>query len=500
MSEFKQALLGVLAALMLGVIVFGSLLLALVENDLQLAEMPDQIMALGQPVFTPEPVFAAEAAPIQNPEELQQVAESLSISENLNLPQPSCPVPAGWMLYRVMEEDTPASLAQAYGLSLDEFFRYNCIDIPVNSLPAGNTVYLPRIQALASLSAEEAAQESNSPHAAAARKKAVKCGPPSWWLEYRVRAGDTLYQLGLATGVSVAEIQRSNCLGGSTIIRTGQGLYLPAWPSTAAELSAHPKRPKPPVKTTLPPIVVTTPPSTEEPPTDPPPTEETITPEPTDPSPTEETTTPEPTDPSPTDDTTTPQPSPEPATTEQPTVEPQPSDEPPGDPAQTEEPTVEPQPSEEPSAEPAQTEEPVIDPVVTDDPTGEPQPSEEPAEAPQPSTESKAEPQPTDEASSESQSSQETAGEPAPVEASASQAEPVEVPASEPDKATSPDDQQSEPLETTPEPQSNGLIEGRNSLASTNPPASEFLHSVLQPWYHLVILLAIFLIYRFRSG
>ncbi len=55
----------------------------------------------------------------------------------------------------------------------------------------------------------------------------VACGAPYTWVAYIVRSGDTLSSLSLRYRVTVAELQRANCLGGSSILHTGELLYVP---------------------------------------------------------------------------------------------------------------------------------------------------------------------------------------------------------------------------------------------------------------------------------
>jgi hypothetical protein len=52
---------------------------------------------------------------------------------------------------------------------------------------------------------------------------------PDGWVAYIVKRGDTLFSLSRSSGAAVAEIQRVNCLRGSTI-RTSERLWLPAIP------------------------------------------------------------------------------------------------------------------------------------------------------------------------------------------------------------------------------------------------------------------------------
>ena len=54
----------------------------------------------------------------------------------------------------------------------------------------------------------------------------TECGAPPGWGIYVVKAGDTLYSIASAQGITVAELQAANCLT-STIIHVGQELYVP---------------------------------------------------------------------------------------------------------------------------------------------------------------------------------------------------------------------------------------------------------------------------------
>ncbi len=57
----------------------------------------------------------------------------------------------------------------------------------------------------------------------------VPCGPPPGWVRYIVQPGDTLWNLSVRLGVSVEAIRWANCMTDYTL-RVGQPLYLPAYP------------------------------------------------------------------------------------------------------------------------------------------------------------------------------------------------------------------------------------------------------------------------------
>lgn len=56
---------------------------------------------------------------------------------------------------------------------------------------------------------------------------AVSCGTPYGWVTYIVQAGDTLYRLSLAYDITVTRLQQANCMGTSTLLTTGQTLFVP---------------------------------------------------------------------------------------------------------------------------------------------------------------------------------------------------------------------------------------------------------------------------------
>jgi len=61
---------------------------------------------------------------------------------------------------------------------------------------------------------------------------AIPCGAPAGWVQYIVQPGDNLYQISLRYRLSVSELQSANCLGGSTLIYSGQKLWVPNVPTS----------------------------------------------------------------------------------------------------------------------------------------------------------------------------------------------------------------------------------------------------------------------------
>ncbi len=55
----------------------------------------------------------------------------------------------------------------------------------------------------------------------------IPCGPPASWVFYTVQSGDNLFRISLKYRVTTAKLQFANCMGASTSITVGQKLYVP---------------------------------------------------------------------------------------------------------------------------------------------------------------------------------------------------------------------------------------------------------------------------------
>lgn len=150
-------------------------------------------------------------------------------------------VPAGWLLYTVVEGDTIAGLAAATGSDPAALLSANCLT--GNGLSAGMQILLP---------AEPAA--------------APPCGPPQWWVRYQVQAGDTLAALARSRNTTVAEVLRANCRD-SEALAAGQFIFLP--PGGPAPIAPPPVG-RPPVIQPPPPTATVVASPTSLPPTVPP--------------------------------------------------------------------------------------------------------------------------------------------------------------------------------------------------------------------------------------
>ena len=65
-----------------------------------------------------------------------------------------------------------------------------------------------------------------------ASSSGTPCDTPAGWIVYSVKPTDSIFRLSLVFGVSVADLQKGNCLGEETVIRPGQQIYVPNPPTS----------------------------------------------------------------------------------------------------------------------------------------------------------------------------------------------------------------------------------------------------------------------------
>ena len=254
MSALRQAVFGILAALLSSAILIGSLLLALVESGHKLAQAipptplpPVNTPRVGEPTFTASPTSTSQATQM-------------------------CPPPAGWMQIESLPGDTIASIALTYGISPEALRQANC-DYVGNTIPSLTYLNVPGPTSTPTPTATDTATPTSEPTstprpARTAVQQPVCSGPPSSWVVYIVQRGDTLYSIATSRGTTVAELKSANCLD-SDLIRVGQRLNVPFVPTRVPSPT-----PPPPATTEPPPATTEPPPATTEPPpatTEPPP-------------------------------------------------------------------------------------------------------------------------------------------------------------------------------------------------------------------------------------
>jgi LysM repeat protein len=262
MSSLRQAGLGILTALFSTALVFGSMLLALVEGGKHVALAPAPTTAPfiatpgpSEPTFTPSP----SPSPSETPTE--------SITECKDKP-------AGWISHEVMSGESLQGLALAFGTSMEALRQANCLT--VDTLYPGSLLSVPPPTPSPTSTATSTPPPPTATEEIKAKKQptriTARCdGHPTSWIPYKVKKGDTLFRIATTYGTTVARLMEENCLT-SNIIRVGQVINVPNVP---------PKRtatPRPPIKEP-PPANTEPPPADTEPPAPPKP------PAPTEPSP-----------------------------------------------------------------------------------------------------------------------------------------------------------------------------------------------------------------------
>jgi LysM repeat protein len=214
MKNLQQVFLGIVIALASIGLLLGGFSLSLAEGNSIATATPTSTVTTAP---TPTPTLAPTSSPTW-----QVFTPSASTSPlpdsptpfptwtpTLTLTQPptpaNCPPPMGWLVYFVQPGETLDSIAIHYRISSAELRSVNCL-LTTELIP-GVVIYVPPMR-------------TQTP---------LPCGAPSGWVVYYVQPGDTLYRLGLAYGIAVTELQRANCLGSSTLLHTGQILYVPPW-------------------------------------------------------------------------------------------------------------------------------------------------------------------------------------------------------------------------------------------------------------------------------
>lgn len=224
MSDIRQGLLGLLFALLTGLVIFGGAVLSLVEsNYLEEKSASATYLAAwdmsGIKPYTPVAGGATfTAVPVGR--------ETLTPTPTFG-PVPGCKIPEGWVSIMTQFGDTLDDIASRYRISVTELVSANCLASDQLELTQGIFLFVPLPTPTQIPSATFRVEVT-----ATTVKQATQyvCGVPYGWVAYRVRSGDTLYSLSRLTGVSVYQIQVANCLGNSTFIVTGQILYLPFIP------------------------------------------------------------------------------------------------------------------------------------------------------------------------------------------------------------------------------------------------------------------------------
>lgn len=238
MKGYRQAVLGILAALLSTILLFGSVSLALIEGQISLALVVTPSVIISSTLArTNTPFLVLTSTPAALP---VLTVTSLPIPPTATLsliPFPNatsivplpCDYPPGWYRITVQPGDTLETLAADYGTAPEVLMAGNCL--LGDDLYPGMELFVP------------APPPTIEP---------TRCGPPSGWVYYTVQTGDTLYSLALTFGTTVRELQIANCLGSSTLIRVGQRLAVPFVPTRTPTFTLSPTLEPSPTNTEMP--------------------------------------------------------------------------------------------------------------------------------------------------------------------------------------------------------------------------------------------------------
>jgi LysM repeat protein len=220
MRGISQVFFGILAAVISTALVIGSLSMVMTEGGMVQSLISTPIPSKEQILPATIVATSIEGSPSERtPTKEIAYRREITITptplpSQTITPSTNCPPPAGWSLIVIQPGDTLASLANKYNVAPQELMRANCL--LTSSLIPGTTLFVPGLPPT---------------------EPPIQCGPPSGWVFYTVRQGDTLYSLSNAYNVSVPQLQIANCMGSSTLIRVGQKLYVPNVPTNTPQAS-----------------------------------------------------------------------------------------------------------------------------------------------------------------------------------------------------------------------------------------------------------------------
>lgn len=220
MKNIGQLLLGLLTAVGSIALVISAASLSILEGGTSIA-----LAVTSQPTLaasTPVPVATGLSEPAgPTTPTIPPTATATEIQPT------ACPAPKGWNPYVVQPGDTLEGLAKMVGTTAEKIRKANCLT--VSSLVADTILNLP-VAPTATVSAPDTPTPLPTIAATATFIPPTVCAPPTYWVVYIVRPGDTLFRLGVLVGLTTDALQSANCLA-SDQIYVGQRLFLPFIPA-----------------------------------------------------------------------------------------------------------------------------------------------------------------------------------------------------------------------------------------------------------------------------
>lgn len=208
MQSLRQLGSGVIVAIISVVLVLGGIALALAEN-LPAQATPTQIpptLPLSFPTPTETQTPSVQTATATGTALASPSATTTEMFATTTVCVPLAP--SGWVRILAGAGDTVYTLAQRYKTTPESLSAINCLTS--FDLTTGYALYVPAVPTVT----------------------VIPCGAPFGWVKnHTVRPGDTLYRIALSYGLTYPQLQRANCMGGSTTIYTGQRLWVPNIPT-----------------------------------------------------------------------------------------------------------------------------------------------------------------------------------------------------------------------------------------------------------------------------
>lgn len=206
MRSLGSILLGFCIAILSSSIILGSLSLAMLEGNLS-----------GNPPVQLEPSLTALMPTIETIiPGTTQIYLPLTITTTLPSTPAFCPPSVGWIPITVQQNENLDILAQRYNSSIELLSQANCL--LTASITSGSILYVPPLPT----------------------PTLIPCGPPAGWITYIVKRHDTLFCISSLYQTTVPQLQAANCLGTSTLIITGQSLYVPNVPTISPTITTTP--------------------------------------------------------------------------------------------------------------------------------------------------------------------------------------------------------------------------------------------------------------------
>ena len=193
MQPLRSIAIGLGIAFLSTSFVFGSLSLATLEGRLT-----ENSPTLTEPSHT----IIATTLVIKNPG-IAVTSAPPTITATLPPTPAACPPPAGWIPITVQPNDDLDILSKTYNSSIDQLSLANCLTS--SNLTVGAILFVPPLPT-ATL---------------------IPCGKPSGWIVYIVETKDNLFQISTKYQTTVPLLKAANCMGTSTLLITGQSLYVP---------------------------------------------------------------------------------------------------------------------------------------------------------------------------------------------------------------------------------------------------------------------------------